>query len=116
MQCPRCGDDTLYRRWNIFKNHCEACGYGFEDREGNCWFFLYSTTAALTGLFVILMLLWKPHDILLGRLVLGTASACVIALSLPMRKGIALALEFVTETRGSNLLLYKDSEQENKPE
>jgi uncharacterized protein (DUF983 family) len=111
MRCPRCGKGFLYRRWNVLKNHCEACEYELAEREGDCWFFLYSTTAALTGLFIITILLWRPHSILLGRLVLGVASVCVIALSLPLRKGIALALDYLSEMKGSNLLLYDDSDQ-----
>lgn len=113
MQCPRCSNDTLYEKWNVFKNHCSACGYGFEEREGNCWFFLYSTTAALTGLFIIVILVWRPYNMEVGRLVLGVAAICVIALTLPMRKGIALALEYISETKGGNLLLYDDTHQNN---
>ena len=111
MRCPRCSNDSLYQRWNVLKIRCNACGYGFAEREGNCWFFLYSTTAALTGLFIIAILLWRPDNVLFGRLALGTASMCVIALSLPVRKGIALALEYLSEMRGGNFLLYEDTDQ-----
>jgi uncharacterized protein (DUF983 family) len=116
MQCPRCGKDSLYQQWNVLKNHCEACDYGFEDREGDCWFFLYSTTAALTGLFIITILLWRPHSILLGRLILGAASIGVIALTLPLRKGIALALDYLSEIKGSNILLYDVPNQKDDSE
>lgn len=111
MRCPRCGNGFLYQRWNVLKKRCESCEYELAVREGDCWFFLYSTTAALTGLFIIAILLWRPQSILLGRLVLGGASVCVIALSLPLRKGIALALDYLSEIKGSNLLLYDDSDQ-----
>ena len=109
MRCPRCAQDSLYRSWNVLNDRCNECGYGFEEREGNCWFFLYSTTAALTGLLIVIILVWRPEYQLLARVILGVVSASVIALSLPIRKGIALALEFIAETRGSNLLLYDDS-------
>ena len=116
MRCPRCSQDSLYQRCNVFKSHYKACGYGFEEREGNCWFFLYSTTAALTGLFIILILLWRPDDVLFGRIVLGVSSVGLIALSLPPRKGIALALEYLSEIKGSNLLLYEDTNQKDNPQ
>ncbi len=112
MRCPRCSHDTLYQRWNVFKRRCGTCGYGFEEREGNCWFFLYSTTAALTGLFLISMFVWKPANMLFGRIIVGIAAVVVIPLTLPVRKGIALALEYLSEARGSNLLLYDHHEDQ----
>ena len=113
MRCPRCGEGKLYQRWNILEERCDMCGYGFEEREGDCWFFLYSTTAALTGIFIIIILLWRPEHMLLGRILLGVTSACVIALSLPVRKGIALALDYISDSRGGNLLLYEEPHQKN---
>ena len=113
MRCPRCSGDSLYQRWNVLKHECSQCGYGFEEREGNCWFFLYSTTAALTGLFIIVILLWRPADLLLGRILLTASSLCAIPLTLPIRKGIALALEYLSETKGAKLLLYDDDSQLN---
>ncbi len=114
MRCPRCAMDGVYERWNVFKHQCAVCGYGFEEREGNCWFFLYSTTAALTGLFLIAMLLWRPADPALGRIVLTVAAIVVIPASLPLRKGIALALEYYSEIRGSHLLLYEEEDQDEE--
>jgi len=113
MRCPKCSNDSLYERWNVLKHHCNACGYGFEEREGNCWFFLYSTTAALTGLFLIAMFVWKPADLLLGRIVLTVGAIAVIPLTLPVRKGIALALEYISELKGGNLLLYDDTNDQH---
>lgn len=110
MRCPRCSVDSLYREWNVLKHHCEECGYEFEEREGDCWFFLYSTTAALTGVFIILMLVWKPYNMELGRVIIGLAAVGVIALSLPIRKGIALALEYISDTKGNTFLLYDDDQ------
>lgn len=82
-----------------------------EDREGNSWFFLYSTTAALTGLFIIVIFLCRPDNLLPGRFILGTASICIIVFSLPIRKGIALALEFLSEQKGDRFLLYDDEDE-----
>jgi uncharacterized protein (DUF983 family) len=114
MRCPRCTGDSIYQRWNVLKERCEECGFGFEEREGNCWFFLYSTTAALTGLFIIAILLWRPENVFLGRIVLTVSSFTVIALSLPVRKGIALALEYLSELKGSSLLFYDNDIEDNE--
>ncbi len=113
MRCPRCSGDRLYERWNVLKHDCERCGYEFADREGNCWFFLYSTTAALTGVFLILMFIWKPGDLFLGRTILAGAAFGIIPLTLPVRKGIALALDYLAEVKGSHLLLYDDKNHED---
>ncbi len=110
MRCPRCANDSLYERWNILRHHCRSCGYGFAEREGNCWFFLYSTTAALTGLFLIAMFVWRPANVLLGRIFLTAAAVAVIPLTLPVRKGIALALEYISEAKGSSLLFYDNND------
>jgi uncharacterized protein (DUF983 family) len=112
-RCPRCSKGKLFDKWNVFRRQCDSCHYDFEEREGNCWFFLYSTTAALTGIFIIAILLWRPENLLVGRLVLGTASICIIVLSLPARKGIALALEYLSEQRGSRILLYDDEHEKH---
>ena len=56
------------------------------------------------------MLLWKPENLLLGRIVLTVGAVAFIPLSLPLRKGIALAIEYVSETKGSHLLLYDHDE------
>lgn len=114
MRCPRCGTDELYEHWNVLKHQCAVCGYGFEEREGNCWFFLYSTTAALTGLFLIAMLLWRPADPAVGRIVLTVVAIVVIPVSLPLRKGIALALEYYSEVRGGSFLLYDEENQDEE--
>jgi uncharacterized protein (DUF983 family) len=110
-RCPRCSQGRLYDRWNVFRKDCEFCHYEFEEREGNCWFFLYSTTAALTGFFIVAILLWRPDNILLGRFVLGSVSIFIIVFSLPIRKGIALALEYLSEQKGSHILLYDDKDE-----
>jgi uncharacterized protein (DUF983 family) len=110
-RCPRCSKGLLYERWNVFRHHCENCGFQFEEREGNCWFLLYTTTAALTGLFIIGILVWRPENLLLGRSILTISSFCVITLSLPARKGIALALEFLSESKGSR---YEENANDNE--
>jgi hypothetical protein len=68
----------------------------------------------LTGLFLIAMFLWKPANLLLGRVILTAGAIGVIPLSLPLRKGIALALEYVSEVKGSNLLLYDHNDYQDK--
>jgi hypothetical protein len=62
-------------------------------------------------LFIVATLKWKPDSALLGYLILGPASICIIVFSLPIRKGVALALEYLSEQRGSQILLYDDEDE-----
>ena len=54
------------------------------------------------------MLLRRPSDLLLGPIVLIACAICMIPLSLPVRKGIALAFEYLSKVNGERLLLYED--------
>lgn len=55
--------------------------------------FMYISTAFLTGLFVLLMLLWRPVDLAGGRwMIIGIALGLILG-TMPMRKGVALAVE-----------------------
>ncbi len=60
------------------------------------------------------MFLWKPADLLLGRILLTAGAIAVIPLTLPVRKGIALALEYLSELKGSSLLFYDDTNDQHE--
>ena len=64
-------------------------------------------------MFIIAILVWKLDKELLDRLTLGAESICIIVFSLPVRKGIALALEYLSEQRGSQILLYNAEDEKH---
>lgn len=102
-RCPRCGEGPLFGRWNHLRECCPICGLEYEPLEGNSWWFMYYSTAMLTGVIVILMFLIRPANLWLGRLVVFATALVLIVLSLPYRKGIALAIDYLSEHRCSKM-------------
>ena len=97
QRCPRCGEGPLFAGWNRLHEHCPVCGLEFERRVGDTWFFMYMTTAGLTGSLVVAMFLIRPRVVWIGQLVVCVAAVAIIGLSLPLRKGVAVALDYWIE-------------------
>jgi len=58
---------------------------------------MYMSTAGLTGLLVVTMFLLRPRVLWIGQVLVGLAAIAIIGLSLPIRKGIAIALDYLLE-------------------
>ena len=58
---------------------------------------MYLSTAILTGVFFITMLLYRPPSLLLGRVAVFFAGLALIGITLPYRKSLALALDFLAD-------------------
>jgi uncharacterized protein (DUF983 family) len=96
-RCPRCGQGPLYRGWHQLLERCPACGLEYQPFLGNTWFFMYVTTAGLTGLLVLVMLLVRPPTLLSGQLMLFPAALLLIGGTLPYRKAVAIAIEYLID-------------------
>ena len=96
-RCPRCGDGEIFGRWHEVRPACESCGLELETRSADCWGFMYISTAVLTGFFFLVMLAYRPQSLLLGRILLFLAGLALIGLTLPYRKALALALDFLAD-------------------
>lgn len=72
---------------------------------------MYLSTAGITGVIVVGMLLMPPENPWLGRgVVLGTALALILG-TLPLRKSMGIAVEYLVDLRsdhGTNLHLRFD--------
>lgn len=55
------------------------------------------STAFFTGLIVVGMFLFAPSNILVGQIAVGLAGVGFIILTLPIRKGIAFAVDYLSE-------------------
>lgn len=99
-RCPRCGQAPLFQGWNHLHERCAVCGLDIEARSGDTWFFMYMSTAGLTGTIVVTMFLLRPRVLWVGQLLVMVAAVLVIGLSLPSRKGVAIALDYLM-TRGT---------------
>ena len=99
-RCPRCGEGELFQGWNRLRETCPACGLPLEPRIGDTWFFMYMTTAGMTGMLVVIMFLIRPKVLWIGQAVVLVAALVLMGLSLPFRKGVAVALDYLV-SRGS---------------
>jgi uncharacterized protein (DUF983 family) len=101
LRCPRCGEGRLFVSWNHLAETCPVCGLEFERRLGDTWFFMYMSTAGLSGVLVVAMFLIRPRVVWVGQAIVCVAAVAVIGFSLPYRKGIAVALDYWIEGDGS---------------
>jgi uncharacterized protein (DUF983 family) len=94
-RCPRCGEGELFQGWNHLREACPVCGLRYEPRTGDTWFFMYMTTAGMTGVLVVIMFLLRPKVLWIGQVVVVIAALVLMGLSLPLRKGVAVALDYL---------------------
>ena len=94
-RCPRCGGGELFQGWNHLRESCSACGLRYEPRTGDTWFFMYMSTAGLTGVLVVIMFLLRPRVLWVGQAIVMAAALALMGLSLPLRKGVAVALDYL---------------------
>lgn len=99
-RCPRCGEGRLYQGMYREQERCPRCGVEFGWYSGEVLGFLYMSTALVTGLFVVAMLLWQPPSVGLGRLVIIPLALVVYLATSPFRKGAALGLKMALEGVG----------------
>lgn len=76
------------------------CGLVYERQTGDTWFFMYMTTAGLTGLLVVTMFIVRPPAVWMGQLAICVAALLLIVLTLPFRKGLAVAINYLLERGG----------------
>jgi len=56
---------------------------------------MYFSTAFLTGLFIIAMLLTSPESLATGRIVVVGAALGLYLVTMPLRKAIAIAINYL---------------------
>jgi len=47
--------------WNRLRESCPVCSLRYERHTGDTWFFMYMSTAGLTGFLVVCMFLLRPR-------------------------------------------------------
>jgi uncharacterized protein (DUF983 family) len=99
MRCPRCGGSSLYEGLLRLRARCEACRLDYAALGHDTWALIYLSTAGLTGVVVVGMLMIQPLDRLMGRFVLIAVAATLIPATLPLRKGVALAINYLIELK-----------------
>ena len=99
-KCPRCGCGALFRSWYTLRPDCSDCGLSYEGLARDTWALIYLSTAAMTGVVVVGVVTLRPFNVFVGRIVLACIAMALIVLTLPIRKGVAIALNHYVESRG----------------
>src|SRR5438552_10952636 len=96
LRCPRCGEGKIFRRVLTYSEYtnCPRCGLRYDPR-GESLAFMYVSTAFLTGVMVIVMLLMHPESIASGRTVVIPIALALYVFTLPVRKALAIALNYL---------------------
>ena len=98
-RCPSCGQGDLFSKWGVLVEKCSQCGLAIRPRDTDTWFFMYMTTAAITGVFIIVMLLFTPHNQTMAKVIIAITAMLVFFLSMPARKGMAIGIEYYVDSR-----------------
>jgi uncharacterized protein (DUF983 family) len=95
MRCPRCGEGRIFRRWWTYTEYkeCPRCGLPYDPR-GESLAFMYLSTAFITGLFFIVLIALPPQNLARYRLVFIGAALIAYLSTLPVRKALAIALNY----------------------
>ena len=73
---------------------CPRCGLRYDPR-GESLAFMYVSTAFLTGVMLIVMLLMHPETVASGRMIVIPAALLLYLSTLPVRKALAIALNYI---------------------
>ena len=95
MRCPRCGKGPIFRRWYTYSEHraCPVCGLVY-DARGESLGFMYLSTAFITGLFFLVLILMPPQNLQLYRMGLVASALLLYAATMTLRKSLAIALNY----------------------
>lgn len=98
LRCPRCGEGKIFRRLLTYSEytHCPRCDLRYDPR-GESLAFMYVSTAFLTGVMIIAMLLMHPETIASGRMVVIPIALLLYLSTLPVRKALAIALNYLNQ-------------------
>ena len=92
-RCPRCGEGRLFGGWYTERERCASCEL-LLDPNGESFGFFFVSTAALTGVLFFLLYLVRPTSPEAAQLWLIPVALVAYVGSMPMRKGIAIALSY----------------------
>jgi uncharacterized protein (DUF983 family) len=94
-RCPRCGEGKLFKRWIAAHERCSVCGLEFQPNHGNTWMFIVITDRIplLFGIGALFFGL-RPHGLLQNSAFLFALAVPLIA-TMPLRQGMAIALDYV---------------------
>lgn len=100
LRCPRCGKGKLFEKWGLLEVRCEECALPLRVYDENTWFFMYMSTAGITGIFILSMLLMTPpQNEVPAKIGVGLLSLAVFFFTHQSRKGMAVAWEYWLDSK-----------------
>jgi uncharacterized protein (DUF983 family) len=98
LRCPRCGVGRIFESVLRYREYpaCPACGFVY-DPKGESLIFMYLSTAGLTGVVGLLMVLTQPESPILSRVLLVGGALALYLTTMPTRKALAIAINYLHE-------------------
>ncbi len=96
-RCPRCGEGRLIDGFYRVRTRCDRCDWLFEREVGDHLGIIYISTAIQTATFAAVVLWIQPSSPWTARILLGAAALGLMLLNLPNRKGLAVAIDYLSE-------------------
>jgi len=98
LKCPACGLSPVFEKGYQLKEICGRCGLRIRSRDPDTWFFMYGSTAAITGFFIVMLFVFKPLNPYWVRIGTVGIATVVFFVTMPLRKSIAVAFDYFIET------------------
>jgi len=99
-RCPQCGRTRLFVRWYRLSEQCSECGLALSASEGLVLGFMYLSTALITGLMIAgMLLIGRPAAVWQARVIVIVIAVALMVGTLPLRKSLAIALEYYVSLR-----------------
>lgn len=98
-RCPRCGKGRLFRSWFKLHRLCPVCGLEIQPRPGDTWgFWIIGDRIFVAGPMIALYFGFTPVEWIPRLLFLGVVVAFFF-LTMPMRMGICVGLDYLVRRR-----------------
>ena len=101
-RCPQCGKGRLFTGLDHLVVQCGVCALPLRRREGDLFAFMYVSTGLVTAVFLIFMWFVTPANLRLGQVLVTLAALGLMVGTLRVRKGVAVALDYVRELNANN--------------
>lgn len=108
FRCPRCGQGPTLR--TVFAHHprCSSCGLVYVPDSVDHGMFMYASTAAVTGLFLIGYFLIGFPTSGWARVCVGAAGLVLMLVTAPFRRSLGIGLIYAAD------VLFAPDDVENR--
>jgi uncharacterized protein (DUF983 family) len=94
-RCPACGGSPIFETPYELREVCPACGLEIRAREPDTWFFMYVSTAGITGAFLFLAVFLIPPSWTPGRILTILSAIALFFGTIRVRKSLAIAIDYL---------------------